>query len=191
LGWRRTAAALSIGFCLTATPGYAHAAFGNLGPFWLGTLHIFVSPLAIATLAAFGAALGFAPTRAAFPGLIAAAVCAAFAVSSGRVLILAAPLGAIVAGCAGALGLRTNVAAALAVGCIAGFGAGLAADVDQPDFMAALGAAFSTFLLVGAVYALFDELEPRLPAVSVARRVIAAWAAAIGLLLGALSALRI
>lgn len=98
-----------------------------------------------------------------------------------------APLGAIASGLAAALAPRHAGKFAYPCAALCGFCAGIAAEIDIPEPSSAAGAAFAAFLFAGLTYALIEKLDS---ISTVARRVLGAWVAAIGLLIGALTLLR-
>jgi hydrogenase/urease accessory protein HupE len=176
-------ALVALAFAASAAPAFAHSAFGTTGPFWSGALHIAVSPLSLATIAGFAAALGPLPRGETALEFLVALVCVAGAAALLPDWSRAAALGAIIAGSVAASGLTPKRPATLALSAVAGLAIGAAAGIDNTNAIAGLGAALAFFLLCGAALAAFQELEPRLP---IARRVAGAWVAAIGLLLSAL-----
>ena len=76
---RQVAIALGA-FCLGATPGLAHDAFGDLGPFYASLLHPLADPLQAALIVGTAAFLAGRPlglTRLAWPVFVGAASLAA------------------------------------------------------------------------------------------------------------------
>jgi hypothetical protein len=181
------AAIAALAPLVLASPAHAHSAFGNVTPFWSGVLHTAVSPLALAALIGFAAALAPAQKPRVFPNLVAA-MAAAFAASwLGQTIAALAPTGAIIVGLIGALDVGRTRIAGFVIGVSAGFSVGLAAEVDRPTLVAGLGVASAVFFVGGAAYAVFDKIEERLQP---ARRIVGAWVAATALLLGALALVR-
>jgi hypothetical protein len=86
----------------------------------------------------------------------------------------------MVVGLAAAAGLKLPSKASLVLGAIGGVAAGAAANIDNPGIVAAIGAGLASFLVGGCAFAGFEKIEPFVP---LARRVVGAWIAAIGMLL--------
>jgi hypothetical protein len=188
LGWRSARLlAISAALTLSTQPAFAHDAFGTMGPFWFGALHVAVSALAVAALIGFGATLVSVAKPFVFPALVVGAVVAAAATSAGISLVDYGSIGAIAAGVTAAAGRVIPPTAAIAIAVVAGFGTGISAEVDTPSVAAAVGAAFAAFLFAGLSYGVFARVDGALP---FARRVAGAWVAAIGLLIAALTLLR-
>jgi hypothetical protein len=175
--------AAALAFALTAAPASAHDAFGTMGPFWFGALHIAVSAMSLAILIGLGATLQKAEKEFVFPAQLIAIAAAGAASLSGQTLTTFGAIGAIALGLTAAFAVRLPMWSAYAIAIVGGLCAGIAADVDKPSLAAAVGVAFSVFMLGGLSYALFDTIETRAP---FARRIAGAWVAAIGCLVAAL-----
>jgi hydrogenase/urease accessory protein HupE len=166
-------------------PAWAHASLEAVPTFWSGALHVLVTPLAVATIIGLGAALVRASDRATVTG-IAAAAGAAAAVGWLALPLPAGPAaaGAAVVGLAAALAGRLPLAAAALLGLLAGATAGTSAGSQTQAVAPALGAAFAAALICVAIV----EIAARLPrTLQLAPRILGAWVAAIGLLMGALA----
>lgn len=180
---KRRLAAIVFGLLLTAQPAFAHAAFGTMGPFWSGVLHVLVSPLSLATIVGLGAALAPIPRGASALEIVIAVASAALAAWLLTAWGKFAVVGAIATGLTAALALKPTRIVVLTMSFAAGLSIGSATGLDAPSPTGGLGVALVVFLTVGAVTASFQELEMRLP---LARRIAGAWVAAIALLIGAL-----
>lgn len=176
-------AAIALASLAVAAPAFAHDAFGTMGPFWSGVLHLLVSPLSVGTIVALGAWL------APFPrGATAVEVIVSVAGAAIGAWLLAdwsrwAAIAAVGVGLAAAFDVRLPRVARIGASAAAGLGIGSASAVDAPSLAAGAGVALVTFLALAATLAAFQELETRVP---LARRVAGAWVAAIGLLIAAL-----
>jgi len=175
--------ALPIAICCATTPAYAHD-FGSLAPFWVGVLHVAVSPLSIGTILGLAGSLCVARASHGIEGLAIATVAAFLAAWLATPIAAWASAGAIFVGLSAASGLKPNALMAVSIGLFGGAAAGCAASVDAPTIVTALGVGFGVFWMACFAYEGFHRLEALLP---LARRVIGAWVAAIGLLLAALA----
>ena len=182
---RKSLAGLPIAAFLWATwPALAHDAFGNVAPFWSGALHILVSPLSMATLLATGAVLATIKYATAERCGLMVMASAGLVALTGDTLSAFAPVGAIAAGLIAATGFKPEGLPLQVLCILAGSSIAAAASVDKPDLLTSAGVILIVFAALLGALLVFEALEQKLP---LARRVIGAWVAAIGLLLAALS----
>lgn len=173
-----------------STPALAHGAFGSSKPLVSGALHLLTSPLSLAALAGAVAALCGLQGR----WLVAASAVVAIGVAAGCIwsgqLPLYTPSAAIViVGLVAVSGIRMSTRFSMPVALLAGLAAGIAASLDEVITPAVIGASLPAFVITAyalASYADFSHL-PKVQSIGpIARRVLGAWVAAIGLLLFAL-----
>ena len=182
----RASAILVLTLLFHASPASAHDVFGlSAAPFWLGALHLLVAPLGIAAVVALAAAIPFSSSETIVYSAVAASVAAfATALWAPAPVAAAGPIGIVVTGLTAVLGLEPSRLFGVALGLLAGFAAGAAAQLDVPAISASLGVAIAMVSL--SLWAVEAFIYTR-RFVPLARRVIGAWTAAIALLLGALA----
>lgn len=161
----------------------AHGAFGSMGPFWGGALHVFVAPLSVVTITGLAAALAPIPRGESGLEIVAAVLAAALGAWLLTPWAQGAAAAAIAVGLTAALGVTPGRTIALPLAVAAGLGIGSATALDAPTLIGGAGVALSAFMALAGAVAVFQEVEPRLP---LARRVAGAWVGAIGLLIGAI-----
>jgi hydrogenase/urease accessory protein HupE len=167
------------------TAAFAHVDLETVPTFWSGALHVLVTPLAVATIVGLGAALARASDRA---GVAAFGAIGGGAIAAGMLALPAladvAAGGTVIVGLAAAMVRRMPLAAAVLLSLVAGAAAGTLAAPPTPAILPALGTGFAAALLCLATV----EIATRLPRpLQLAPRIIGAWVAAIGLLMGALA----
>jgi hypothetical protein len=176
-----------------ATPAHAHGSLGSSAPFWSGVLHFAISPLAIATVIGLTAAIAFADDHTVLLTVGIAAATALIAVqwapSSWSSWV---PVGTVAAGSLAVSGWRAPRWFCCAIAALAGIAIGVA---SEPD-VRSLGGAFGVGVMVMVIASAGIELllwiaakDKWRVAAEIGRRVIGAWVAAVGLLLGALALL--
>jgi len=110
--------------------------------------------------------------------------------SSGYVPPYTAPVLVAVLGLIGVSGWHPPVIVALMIAAIAGFAGGLAAELDKPSIFTILGVLMAEAIVtVGILTAYQDvsELKRVAPILPIAKRVLASWIAALGLLMATLA----
>jgi hypothetical protein len=166
-------------------PAAAHGAFGSAAPFWSGALHVGVSPLAIAAIVGFGAAVARALND---PVLNAVAIASVVAGLGAWWLPSAfgqfASLAVVIVGLVAALGREPNHWMSLGLGACAGLAVGGSVELDTRGWAQGLGVAAATLLALIWAVEIVSFVRARLP---LAGRVVGAWVAAIALLLVALA----
>ncbi len=178
-----------------AGPAWAHGGLGDGQSIWSGALHLLTSPLSLAVLAGLVAALfGCREKMVLTAGIVsgfAAAVAAALAPRvSPALAAVTVPALVVLMGLVAVAAWKPGDAGLVALSALAGLAAGVGSGLDTPGWQGVIGVAGSVVLLMGcALAAAHDALAvPRIAAlVPIARRVLGAWVAAIGLLTGALA----
>ncbi len=184
-------ASLLVAILLIAGPAFAHSEFSAVRPFWSGGLHFLVSPLAVATVVGLIAHLSTSRDESVLWAGCLAGLTALFAARFGALIpATVAATGAVAAGLAAASGWTPHRTVAVLIAALAGIGIGRATELDVPDWSAALGVAFAaaylTLLGIASLWPL--DSRPSLAApLRIGRRILGAWVAAIGLLLGTLA----
>ncbi|HEY6898384.1 MAG TPA: hypothetical protein VI279_14080 [Rhodocyclaceae bacterium] len=187
---RAFAVVLLAASCVSG-PAHAHSQFAGFIPFWSGVLHFLVSPLAVAAVLGLVASLAASREESM---LWSACIAGMLAMVGARLglgsIALLAPAGAVLAGLAAASGWALNWWLAILLAAVAGASAGSATALDVPNWPTAMGVAFAvTYIgLSGIAYLWAIEAKPRLKIpFGIGRRIVGAWVAAIGLLLGTLA----
>lgn len=168
---------------------HAHANLGELPAFWAGALHVFLTPLAIASLLGLAAATAVAAERLQFRTVFAAAAVAALAAAFAPALLvqsawaLLAPAGTLLVGLCAAMGLVPRIPLALVLALLAATTIGLAAMPEPRTVVASLGVGVAVVVALFWLLEGLRRVDARWP---VARRVLGAWVAAFALLVGAL-----
>lgn len=152
----------------------AHAMFGSAAPFWTGVLHVLVTPLALAAVAALVLALAEAQENAVLSA-VAGSGLAAFGgaeLSESANAIAAATVVAI----ALAVLMRRRPAALLsgALGIACGIAAGCAVGSDVPDWGGSLGVGVALLVLTSWGAAGLAQLQARFAELAWTGRRIAA-----------------
>jgi hypothetical protein len=186
---------LMVSTLFAAAPAWAHGGLGDGQSIWSGALHLLTSPLSVAALVGLTAALFGCREKILLAVALVSGVAAGVAAALGphipaNVAAWAGPAAVVVVGLVAVAALLLPDVAALALSLLAGLAAGLASGLDAPGWQGVIGVAGSaTFLLGCALSASHDLLALRRIAsvLPVARRVLGAWVAAIGLLTGALA----
>lgn len=142
--------------CAAAMPGaaHAHAMFGSAAPFWSGVLHVLVTPLALAAVAALVLALAEASEGAIMRAVTGAAL-AAFGAAELASNTAAADSGTgiIATACVAVIALvalllrRPSPWLATALGIGSGVAAGMAVGADVPDWGGSLGVGIALLVL--------------------------------------------
>lgn len=109
---------------------------------------------------------------------------AALATLTGDTFSALAPAGAGVVGSLAAADIKPGGLALRILSVIAGAAIAVGAKVDNPGIIASGGVVVAVFAGLYGTLLIFEALESRFP---LARRIVGAWVAAIGLLLGALA----
>lgn len=177
-----------------ATPAAAHGGFGAVNSLASGALHLLTSPMSLAALAGLAVVLAGRERPAPWVFVLLAGAGAA----AGAALIAVAPkwlapASIALLGLCAAAALRVPPAAACVLAVVGGMGAGLGSDLDLPIAVrpvagAAAALAFPLLLLLVG----YEDVRKNariVPFMGIAGRVVGAWVAAIGLLLGALAGL--
>ena len=189
IGAGRATAAVSLAFCLLATPLHAHDAFGDLGPFYASLLHPLADPLQAALLvgtASFFATRPLAVARQLLPIFAGTAMLGAIALATGVPITMPPVLAALAVLLVGLAALLPDswmphpmaFGLVAATGVLTGLAPGATAEsaVMQPFLGTAIGiAALATLTWFGLETAgrRFTPLVPQ---------VAGSWVAAIGIL---------
>jgi hypothetical protein len=186
---RETAAAWLL---TVAGPAAAHGGFGGATSLGSGALHLLTSPLSLAALAGLVLVLGARPVPPAWAlALLAAAAAAGGAVLAATTPAWVAPACVALLGLLAAAALPLPASAAAVLALLGGAGAGIGAQLDAPlAWKPVAGAAVTLGFALTALLAGYGDLAAWRRAGAVlplARRILGAWVAAIGLLLGALA----
>jgi hypothetical protein len=173
-----------------STPALAHGAFGSSKPLVSGALHLLTSPLSLVALAGAIAALcGLQGRWLVVASAVVAVGVAAGCIWGGRLPLYTPSAAIVVVGLLAVSGIRISNGLALPIALLAGLSAGIAASLDEVITPAVIGASLPAFVITAyalASYADFSHL-PKVQSIGpIARRVLGAWVAAIGLLLFAL-----
>jgi hypothetical protein len=184
--------AFLVAVALSCAPAAeAHDQIGNLSPFWMGMLHLYFTPLALAAVAGLMTAISAAKSRIIFSSLfLTAATTFVTALWLPATFRRWEPLGVAVAGLIAASGRTPPLWAALPLGLMIGVTIATAAELDLIGWESSLGLAAGVVVTCGLLARGIEyaQSQPRMLAVlPIASRVIGAWAAAIALLLGALT----
>lgn len=173
-----------------AVPAHAHGAMGSAAPFWSGVFHFAVSPVAIAATLGFMATVAFADDRTVLHTMGVAALCAFAAVLwTPAAWLPLAPLGPVIAGLLAVSAWRAQRWLYLAIAAVSGAAVGIASDPDTRTWGVAFGVAVVMLVIASGGIELFLWIKQRErwgAVAEIGRRVLGAWIAAIGLLLGAL-----
>ncbi len=176
---------------LCAGPACAHSQFNAVGPFWSGVMHFFVSPLAVAATLGLVVALAASRDEAMLWAVSLAALAAVFGARYGPEISPLVGTGtAVFCGLLAASGREPKRMLALALAPVAGVGVGSSVGLDVAAWPGAIGAAFAAgyLALLGISVLRLALTRPRLAAILLlGRRVLGAWVAAMGLLLGTLA----
>lgn len=190
--WLRALLAIAL---FSAGPAWAHGGLGDGQSIWSGALHLLTSPLSLAALAGLTAALFGCREKMVLPAAALAGLAAGVAAAlvprfSPAFSALVAPALVVLTGLFAVAALKPGNAGIFLLSLLAGLAAGVASGLDTPGWQGVIGVAGSVTLLIGcALAAAHDMLAVRRigALVPVARRVLGAWVAAIGLLTGALA----
>ncbi len=186
----RVAACFAAG-TLPCAACWAHPGFGDGASAGSGALHFLSAPVAWVAIAGLIAAIAGVNRSLALRCAVMAA--AATGVAAARPALLPPwlpPLLAVLLGLAGVLRVPARARVAVPLALAAGLVAGATIALDETAMPAVLGAAVSMLLIVGAALAGYRHGQriPRADRVlPLARRVLAAWVAAIAMLLLALA----
>lgn len=175
---------------LMAAPAHAHGAFGSAAPFWSGVFHFAVSPLAIVAALAFTFAIVQVDDHAVLVAIGIAALGAFIAAQwAPPMWMLWVPAAPIAAGLFSVSGLPAGRRTSYLLAAISGVAIGVASEPDVRTLGVAFGVSVMVVVLASAGIELFLWLTAQRwrSAVMIGRRVLGAWMAAIGLLLGALA----
>lgn len=160
----------SLVLAAMATPldAHAHAMFGSAAPFWSGVLHVLVTPLALAAVAALVLALPEATEGAIIRALLGAALAAFGAAELISLAVMPGyGVGAIAAACIVAISAvaifsrRPLPWLAAATGAGAGIAAGVAVGADVPDWGGSFGVGIALLVLASWGVAALARLQQR------------------------------
>ncbi len=187
--------ALAVVLALVPAAASAHAAFGDLGPFYASLLHPLADPAQGLLIVAAAVLLARQPLATVRPAYAALALCGALAVALHAVVTPPSPglratgVAIAVLGALALSGLRLGVLLTAALAAAAAIAAGCAVDLPpgpRPGLLAALGGAagiaLAALLVWGAVDLAIRRIGP------VAGAVAGSWLAAIGLMTAVLPA---
>ena len=185
---KRLCAIVMGALCL---PVCAHGELGGGLGMLSGVTHFLTSPLALAAWVGFVASV-FVVDEKRVPALVVASALAAGLGAFGVVYAATSLASVLVVliGLTGVFAWGLSATAAVLLALVAGFTSGLAAELEPPTLARALGvAATQAALLAGALYTLpaLDRLTRLKTLTPIARRVLASWVTAIGLLMSALA----
>lgn len=177
-------------FGLGAAPAWAHGELGGGEGILSGLTHFATSPLAIAGLLGLSAAVYVVDEkRVAGIAVPAGLVAGASSFLVGLAPSYLAPSLIALVGLIAVFGVKLTDVAAILLALVAGFAAGVAADLDPPTVARAAGVAIAqAALLSSALHALpeLDKVRALQGVLPIARRVLGSWIAAMGLLMAAL-----
>lgn len=172
-------------------PAWAHGELGGGLGMLSGVTHFLTSPLALAAWIGLVVAV-FVVDEKRVPVLV---ITSALAASLGAFSVdyaatyLAAVL-VVLIGLNGVFAWSLSSTAAVLLALVAGFTSGLASELEPPTLARALGvAATQAALLAGALYTVpaLDRVVQLKAMTPIARRVLASWVTAIGMLMAALA----
>lgn len=173
-------------------PAHAHGSLGSAAPFWAGVFHFAISPLAIAAALGFTAAIVSIDDRSVLLAVGIAAVAAFVAVVWAPASWLPyVAIGPIVSGLLAVSGWRAHRLVVAIIAAISGVAIGIASEPDVRTSGGAFGVSVMVMVIASAGVELFLWIAAQRwgRVADIARRVLGAWVAAIGLLLGALALL--
>jgi hypothetical protein len=169
----------------------AHPGFGAGRSAGSGALHLLIAPLAWVAIAGLLAAIAGVRRSVALRCAVMAAAATCVAAARPDLLpSLLPPMLAVLLGLAGVVRVPLRARVAVPLSLAAGLVAGAATGLDEIAAPAVLGAACSMLLIVGAAlagYPCLHRIRHAERVLPLARRVVAAWVAAIALLLLALA----
>jgi hypothetical protein len=176
---------------LAAAPAGAHSGLTGGLALWDGALHILLSPLSLAAVAGVAAILCGIDVHRIYRVAILSGVFAGTAYLLIPFLPACAAPGAVaVLGLVGVAAWKPAVWVETVLAILAGLASGVAAALDDPNLPTVVGAMLAQMLLLAIVLMAYRDIErvARLEQVlPVARRVLASWVAAMGLLMTALA----
>ena len=182
---------LAVAIGASSVPAWAHGELGGGLGMLSGVTHFLTSPLALAACIGLVVAV-FVVDEKRVPVLV---ITSALAASLGAISVdyattyLAAVL-VVLIGLTGVFAWSLSSTAAVLLALVAGFTSGLASELEPPTLARALGvAATQAALLAGALYTVpaLDRVVQLKALTPIARRVLASWVAAIGMLMAALA----
>ena len=182
---------LAVAIGASSVPAWAHGELGGGLGMLSGVTHFLTSPLALAACIGLVVAV-FVVDEKRVPVLV---ITSALAASLGAFSVdyattyLAAVL-VVLIGLTGVFAWSLSSIAAVLLALVAGFTSGLACELEPPTLARALGvAATQAALLAGALYTVpaLDRVVQLKALTPIARRVLASWVAAIGMLMAALA----
>ncbi len=181
----------SIALGAVCLPAWAHGELGGGLGMLSGVTHFLTSPLALAAWVGLVAAV-FVVDEKRVPALVIASALAAGlgAFSVDYVATYLASMVVVLIGLTGVFAWRLSTMAAVLLALVAGFTSGLASELEPPTLARALGvAATQAALLAGALYTVpaLDRIAQLKALTPIARRVLASWVTAIGMLMTALA----
>lgn len=176
---------------LAGAPAWAHSGLTGGLALWDGATHILLSPLSLAAIAGLAAILCGIEERRIYAVSIAVGICAGVAHGVAPYLPACAVPGAIaMVGLIGVAAWKPSPAAEIALSLVAGLAGGAAASLDAPNLPTIAGAVLAQMLLLAIVlmgYRDLNRLQALAPILPIARRVLASWVTAMGLLMTALA----
>ena len=186
--------ALLAGAALSGSASaWAHGNFGADTSIWTASAHLFTSPLSLAALIGLALVLfGIREPLSVFAAALAAAAAVLATLFSAHIPSVTASAAVVVIGLSAVAGWRPSAAFSMLLALLAGLAAGSAADLEQPRWQELIGMAVTVMVCAFWLLAVSDNLSRsgRFQAlISIGRRVLGSWVAAIALLLGALALL--
>lgn len=176
---------------MASAPARAHSGLTGGLALWDGATHILLSPLSLAAIAGLAAVLcGMGARR-----IYAVAILSGLAAGSAWLLApflpaCTAPGAIAVVGLVGVAAWKLPAQAELLLALLAGVAGGLASALDAPNFPTVAGAALAHMLVLAVLLMGYLDLRKVVaiaPLLGIARRVLASWVTAVGLLMTALA----
>ena len=166
-----------------SVPVQADPLFGSGAPLLDGLLALLRAPLAVTGCISLAAAIGLSPNERVLKAVAIATVSAwGCFYWSPEWRALAAPIGCVTSGIVAAVGRRVPAPMAYMLASLAGASIGLSPKPGQISGLLLLGVGWA--LIVATLWVI--QIIEWLPGNALARRIVGAWMAATGLLLGAL-----
>jgi len=170
---------------------WAHSGLTGGMALWDGATHILLSPLSLAAIAGLGSVLCGMGERRIYTVAILSGLAAGSAWPLAPYLPACTAPGAIaVVGLIGLAAWKLSSRAELLLAILAGLAGGMAASLDAPNFPTVVGAILAHMLVLAVVlmgYLDLLKVAAIAPLLGVARRVLASWVTAMGLLMTALA----
>ena len=181
--------AIAVG--VACLPAWAHGELGGGLGMLSGVTHFLTSPLALAAWVGMMVAV-YVVDEKRVPVLVISSALAAGLGAYGVVYAAnyVAPALVVLVGLIGVFAISLSAPATVLLALVAGFSGGLAAELQPPSLARALGVAVTQSALVGgALYTLpaLNRVAKLKVVTPIARRVLASWVTAIGMLMTALA----